>query len=123
MIGKDHPRLGVGRQAQLPGVDRNRLAGRRPKARLEDVALMAGIDRIHSDWPVHGSRKLRAGLLRRKGLRVGRGRMRRLMGLVGIGAVAPRPRTSVPAGGAARYPCLLRGLAVERPDQVWCLDI
>ena len=45
------------------------------------------------------------------------------MGLVGIGAVAPRPRTSVPAGGAARYPCLLRGLAVERPDQVWCLDI
>ena len=90
-------------------VDRNRLAGRRPKARLEDVALMAGIDRIHSDWPVHGSRKLRAGLQRRKGLRVGRGRMRRLMGLVGI--------------GAARYPCLLRGLAVERPDQVWCLDI
>ena len=94
MIGRDHPRLGVGRQAQLPGVDRNRLAGRLPKARLEDVALMAGIDRIHSDWPVHGSRKLRAGLLRRKGRRVGRGRMRRLMGLTGIGAVAPRLWTS-----------------------------
>jgi putative transposase len=123
MIEKDHPRLSVRRQAELLGVNRNRLRPRRPKANEDDVALMAEIDRIHTEWPVYGSRKLCAELFRRTGRRVGRGRMRRLMRLMGIEAVAPRPRTSVPAAGAAKYPYLLRGVAVERPDQAWCVDI
>lgn len=123
MIEKDHPRLSVRRQAELLDVNRNRLEAGKPEAGADDLALMGEIDRIHTRWPFYGARKLCAELFRRTGRRVGRGRMRRLMGLLGVEALAPKPRTSVAAKGAPKYPYLLRDLAVGRPDQVWCADI
>ena len=61
--------------------------------------------------------------LRRMGYQVGRHRVRRLMRLAGIVAAYPRKRTTIPGGPSGIYPYRLRGLSIERPNQVWCADI
>ena len=62
-------------------------------------------------------------MLRAEGHRINRKRVRRLMRLMGLAALGPRPQTSKPAPGHKIYPYLLRDLRVERPNQVWCPDI
>lgn len=121
MIEKDHPELSIRRQCALIGVNRNRLECRR-KISEEDRKIMRDLDELHTEWPFYGQRKLTREL-RDRGWRIGRKRVRRLMGLLGIEAVAPKPRTSLADTAHRKYPYLLRGLAVERADQVWCADI
>ena len=80
------------------------------------------MDEEYTRHPFYGSRRLRdhlAGL----GHEAGRDRVRRLMGLMGIEAIYPRKRLSLQNKDHKVYPYLLRGLAIERPDQVWCTDI
>ncbi|AOR81168.1 hypothetical protein BES08_30295 (plasmid) [Novosphingobium resinovorum] len=62
-------------------------------------------------------------MLRADGWRVNRKRVQRLMRTMGIVALGPKPRTTKPAPGHKVFPYLLRGLAIERPNQVWCADI
>jgi putative transposase len=62
-------------------------------------------------------------MLRAEDYLINRKRVRRLMRKMGIAALGPRPRTSKPAPGHKIFPYLLRGLAIERPNQVWCADI
>ena len=121
MIEKDHPRLSVRRQAALLGVNRNRLTSR-PKLGSEDLAIMRAMDEIHTRWPFYGQRKLLV-VLREAGFDVGRKKVRKLMRVMGIEAVAPKRRTSLPDDKHRKYPYLLSGLAVTEPDQVWCADI
>ena len=83
---------------------------------------MRDLDELHTRWPVYGQRKLQFELGRR-GWRVGRKRVRRLMRLMGLEAIAPKPRTSLPSPDHKKYPYLLRDLSVTRPDQVWCADL
>jgi len=61
--------------------------------------------------------------LRRQGFPVNENRVRRLLRIMGIEAIYPKPRLSIPSGDSKKYPYLLRDLAIERPDQVWCTDI
>ena len=121
MMEIDHSQLSIRRQAQLLEVNRNRLD---PKPRIseEDRRLMGDLDELHTRWPVYGQRKLMIEL-RRRGWSIGRKRVRRLMRVMGLEAIAPKPRTSQPSPDHKKYPYLLRDLAVERPDQVWCADI
>lgn len=116
-----HSQLSLRQQAQLLAVNRNRLE---PRSRIteEDQRLMRDLDELHTRWPVYGPRKLQFELGRR-GWQVGRKRVRRLMRLMGLEAIAPKPRTSQPSPEHKKYPYLLRELAVERPDQVWCADL
>ena len=83
------------------------------------MALMRLIDEIHLELPFYGSRSIRDEL-RGRGHRVSRKRVQRLMGLR---ALYPKPRTSIPGKGHTVYPYLLRNLAIERPNQVWAADI
>jgi putative transposase len=83
---------------------------------------MRRIDELHLELPFYGSRKL-AEQLQREGHDVGRRHVATLMRRMGIEALYRRPRTSLPARGAAIYPYLLTGLAIERPNQVWASDI
>ena len=83
---------------------------------------MRRVDELYMDFPFYGSRQM-ARHLRREGTVAGRHRVRRLMRLMGLEAVCPKPRTSEPHPEHKVYPYLLRGVAVERPDQVWCADI
>jgi putative transposase len=83
---------------------------------------MRRIDALHMDYPFAGSRMLR-DLLRGEGIVIGREHVATMMRLMGIEALYRRPNTSKPAAGHKICPYLLRGLAVERPNQVWCADI
>jgi putative transposase len=83
---------------------------------------MNQIDRIYTDCPWYGSRRIRE-TLRRQGRRVNRKRVQRLMRRMGIEGAVPRRSTSRPSPNHPVYPYLLRGVKVERPDQVWSADI
>ena len=87
-----------------------------------DLELMRIIDEIHLRYPFLGSRRVRDELDER-GYRVNRKRIQRLMRQMGLRALYPRRRTSQPGKGHKIYPYLLRGLAVERANQVWASDV
>ena len=80
------------------------------------------LDEAHLRYPFYGSRRL-SDWLGERGVKANRKRVRRLMRLMGLEALYPRPRTSRPGKGHKVYPYLLRDLTVERPNQVWAADI
>ena len=88
----------------------------------EELGLMRRLDELHLQFPWMGSRSLRDQLTR-EGMPISRDRVRRLMRKMGIHAIYRRPRTTIPAQGHKIYPYLLRGLNIERPNQVWAADI
>ena len=83
---------------------------------------MRRIDEIHLEFPFYGSRSI-ARELGKKGYKANRKRVQRLMRLMGLESVAPKPSTSKPNEEHPVYPYLLRGLTISRPDQVWATDI
>ncbi|AOA59948.1 transposase [Acinetobacter larvae] len=80
------------------------------------------IDEIHLDYPFMSSRMIR-DMLQRQGHQIGRRKVRRLMGLMGIHALYPKPNTSKPNLAHRIYPYLLKNMVIERSNQVWCTDI
>ena len=123
-IDPAHPQLSVTRQCELIDLPRSSYYRQRLSAREseESLALMRLIDEEYTRHPFYGSRQMR-NYLRRLGYRVNRKRVQRLMRLMGLVSVAPKPNTSRPAPGHKIYPYLLRGLSIERPNQVWCTDL
>ena len=121
MIDKDN-RLPVTRQCELLNLNRSTVYYQGAGVSDEDLALMRRIDEMHLQRPFYGSRRLR-DWLQDEGYGVGRKRVRRLMRLMGIRALYPRPRTSKPGKGHKIYPYLLRDLTIDRPNQVWATDI
>lgn len=89
----------------------------------ENLALMREIDELHMEDPSAGSRRMNSYLRRRGYPRISRGRVKRLMRLMGVEAVYPRKRTTIPGGRSGIYPYRLRGIEINRPNQVWCADI
>jgi putative transposase len=87
-----------------------------------DLTIMRRIDELHLDYPFAGSRMLR-DILVPEGGAIGRRRVATMMKRMGIAAIYRRPNTSKPALGHKIYPYLLRGLKIERPNQVWAMDI
>jgi len=88
----------------------------------ENIGLMNRMDEIYTKQPYYGIRKITAQL-RREGNPVNRKRIARLMSLMGIQAIYPKKNTSKPHPEHAKYPYLLRGLGINRPNQVWGTDI
>jgi putative transposase len=121
-IERDHPQLSIRRQAELLSVNRNRLEPTVPKVSAEQLELMLAIDQLHLERPYYGSRRM-ARALQVQGLKVGRGRTRRLMRKMGLVAIYPKPRTSIKSPEHKVYPYLLRDLKVTRSNQAWCSDI
>ena len=121
MIDRGH-RLPLVRQAELLKLSRSSLYYEPRSVSAADLAIMRRIDALHLDHPFAGSRMLR-DLLRGEGVVIGRERVATMMRRMGIAALYRRPNTSKPAPGHKIYPYLLRGLAVERPNQVWAMDI
>ncbi|CAA9367170.1 MAG: Mobile element protein [uncultured Nocardioidaceae bacterium] len=121
MIDRGHG-LPLARQAKLLKLSRSSLYYEPLPVPAAELAIMRRIDALHLDYPFAGSRMLR-DLLRGEGVVIGRERAATLMRRMGIAALYRRPNTSKPAPGHKIYPYLLRGLAVERPNQVWAMDI
>ena len=121
MIQQAH-RLPVTRRCELLEVARSTAYYRPSPVSDEDLALMRLIDEIHLELPFFGSRRLRDELQTR-GHRVNRKRVQRLMRHMGLAALYPKRRTSIPGRGHKIYPYLLGGVSVERANQVWSTDI
>ena len=121
MIDRSHV-LPLHRQADLLHLSRSSLYYVPRPVSAADLAVMRRIDELHLDHPFAGSRMLR-DLLRGEGVVIGRDLVATMMRRMGIEALYRRPNTSKPAPGHKIYPYLLRGVAVERPNQVWAMDI
>src|SRR6202158_4673515 len=121
MIDRGHD-LRLGRQAELLGLSRRRLYYEPRPVPAAELAIMRRIDALHLDYPFAGSRMLR-DLLRGEGVVIGRDHVATMMRRMGIEALYRRPNLSKSAAGHKIYPYLLRGLAVERPNQVWAMAL
>jgi putative transposase len=123
MIDPTEKRLSVSRQCRMLGICRSsRYYKRRQRVQSDDLKLMRLIDEQYLRNPSWGSRSMR-NYLRRQGFKVNRKRVQRLMRLMGIEAIYPKPKTSRPHPGHKVYPYLLRNLNIDRPNQVWTADI
>ena len=121
MIDRNHD-LPIARQAKVLNISRGSVYYKPRPVSANDLAIMRRIDELHLDHPFAGSRMLR-DLLHREGIETGRRHVATLMKRMGIEAIYRRANTSKPAPGHKIYPYLLRGLKVERPNQVWAMDI
>ena len=121
MIDRAHD-LPVTKQAEVLRISRGSVYYRPRPVPEADLAIMRRLDRLHLEFPFAGSRMLR-GLLAAEGCKIGRRHVKTLMQRMGIEALYRRPRTSKPEPGHKVYPYLLRGIAIERPNQVWAMDI
>jgi putative transposase len=122
MVDRDDPSLPVVAQCRLLKIARSTLYYRPAAVDADDLALMRRMDELYLASPFYGSRRMVA-VLRREGLVVNRKRVRRLMRLMGLEAIYQKPNTSQGHPDHKVYPYLLRGLRIERPNQVWCADI
>lgn len=112
----------VSRQCDL--LDLPRSSYYHPPAGEDDMnqTLMRRIDEQFTKTPFYGIRRMTA-FLQRNGWAVNRKRIHRLMRLMGLMAIYPKPRLSIPGRDHKIYPYLLKGVTVSRPDQAWCADI
>lgn len=128
LIEPDHPLLTVSRQAELLGLSR-RSYYYDPADNTAAQALlkrdMDAVDAIYTDYPFYGSRRMELELLDRYGIDIGRERIRRVMQLLGLEAIYPKPNTSKPGVGAGHtvYPYLLRNMKAGYPNHIWGTDI
>jgi len=121
MIEPD-PELSVRRQCELLRVSRSGLYYEPVPTDPEELAVMKRIDKLHLKFPFYGSRKI-AQALKNEGLVINRKRVQRLMRLMDISAIAPKPNTSKPSPEHPRFPYLLRGREITRVNEVWAADI
>jgi putative transposase len=112
----------VRRQCELLGLNRSALYYQPADETEANLRLMRLIDAEYTAHPFYGSRKITMWL-REQGEAVNRKRVQRLMRVMGLEAIYPKPRLSVPGRGHRIYPYLLRDVAITRADQVWSTDI
>ena len=114
--------MSVSQQCELLGLSRSSFYYEPATESTENLALMALIDREYTAHPFRGSRGMTAWL-RGEGHAINRKRVQRLMRLMGLEVVYRKPRLSLGGVGHKVYPYLLRGVAIERVNQVWSTDI
>lgn len=121
-IEKDHPRVSVRRQCQMLSLARSNLYYTPKGEGAENLRFMAIIDKQFLETPWYGSRQM-ARYMQRQGHKCGRHRVRRLMRLMRLVPIFQTPNTSKKHPQHKIWPYLLKGLAINRPNQVWCVDI
>ncbi len=124
MVERDNAEISIKRQADLLTV--NRTSVYRPEKEHreseENVKIMHRIDEIYTKHPYFGYRRM-TWFLRAQGYEINRKRVRRLMQLMGLEAIYPKPNLSKRLHAKYTRPYLLRGLTIDRPNQVWGIDI
>jgi putative transposase len=122
MVDPTHARLSIVRQCRLVSVARSSFYYEGTGENPLNLRLMRVIDEQFLETPFYGSRQM-TRWLRRQGDTVSRKRVRRLMRLLGVHAIFPRPRTSQAHPAHRVYPYRLRDLQITRPNHVWCTDV
>jgi putative transposase len=106
----------------LLGISRSTLYYKKAEIKDNDLELMKLIDMQYTKYPFYGKRRMTEWLVK-EGHKVNRKHIRRLMRLMGLEGLAPKPNTSKPRKEHKKYPYLLKGLKIDRPNQVWSTDI
>jgi putative transposase len=122
LIEPEHTMLSISRQCELLGLSRASYYYCSEKDESYNLRLMNLIDEQFTRTPFYGVERMTASL-NRQGHTVNVKRIRRLMRLMGLEAIYPKPRLSFSSQEHKRYPYLLRDMVIDRPDQVWCADI
>ena len=115
--------LPVSRQCKVLAISRSSAYRAPARTSSDDLELMRNLDELHMRHPFKGTRRLRDDLWDVSGQQVNRKRVQRLMRLMGIRALYPGARTTRPNKQHKLYPYRLRGLDINRVNQVWCTDI
>jgi len=118
-----HETLSIRRQCELLELNRSTLYYQAKPVPDEELQMMRMIDEIYTRYPFYGSRRITAQLNRDHSQQWNRKRIQRLMRIMGIRGVAPGPDTSKPHPENKVYPYLLRGMAINKVNQVWSTDI
>jgi putative transposase len=123
MIDTNHPTLSIRRQCELLDLNRSTYYWQPASESTLNLELMRLIDQEYTRAPFYGYRKMTARLNNEHQYAVNTKRVARLMRKMGLQALYPRPGTSIPDRQHKKYPYLLRGLDIDRPNQVWAADI
>jgi putative transposase len=122
LIEPEHREVTIAQQCELLGLARSSYYYQPVGESQENLLLMRLLDEQYTKTPFYGVRRMTAWL-RTQGYGVNEKRVSRLLRLMGLEAVYPKPRLSLPDATAHRYPYLLQGLKIERVNQVWSTDI
>jgi putative transposase len=115
-------KLSICKQCELLGVGRSSWYYEPRAESTDNMVLMRELDRLYTRWPFYGVRRMTLAL-QAQGWPVNHKRTRRLMRIMGLEAIYPKPRLSCNGDAHPRFPYLLKGLTIERSNQVWCSDI
>ena len=122
MIESRHRKISIERQCELIGLSRSSYYYQGKGENEYNLFLMRLIDEQYTRRPILGVRRM-TDYLRRRGHLVNHKRVARLMRLMGLAAIYPRPKTSVSSKEHRKYPYLLRGMRIDHSNQVWCSDV
>jgi putative transposase len=115
--------LSIRRQCSLLQIPRSLVYYELSGESEENLKIMRAIDKLHMDDPSAGSRRMNCYINRQTETKISRKRIRRLMQVMGVEAVYPQKRTTIPGGPSGIHPYKLKGLKIDHPNQVWCADI
>ncbi len=115
--------LPVSTQCSLIGISRGYFYYKPVELSEDDLDLLKKLDELYTEDPTRGTRRMKGALRKRHHLKVGRDRIKKLMGILGIEAIYPKRNLSLPNRAHKKYPYLLQGVTVNRPNQVWSIDI
>jgi len=122
VVEPGNKRISITRQCHLLGLSRSGYYYQPHPVSEKDLEHMRLIDEEYTRHPFYGTRRL-SDWLNDQGHPVCRDRVRRLMRLLGLEAIYPRKRLSLGNSQHRKFPYLLRGMSIDRPNQVWCSDI
>jgi len=122
-LDKQEKDLTLTEQCNLLGIGRSSVYYQPLPTSALHIDLMNRIDKIHTDFPYYGSRKIAVTLTQETGIQIGRKRTRTLMEEMGITAIYPKPNLSHSNNPHNKFPYRLKGIQIVRPNQVWSADI
>lgn len=122
MIEPFNKNISIARQCELLGLNRATYYWKPATETADNLELMRRMDEIYTSHPYYGSRRMTV-VLNAEGRQVNRKKIQRLMGVMGLAAIYPKPKLSQPCQEHQKYPYLLRDLAIVEPNQVWASDI
>ena len=122
MVEPENENIPIIRQCELLGLNRSSFYYQKEAEKEEDAVLMRLLDEQYTRTPFYGYRRM-THYLRSKGFRVNPKRVRRLMRKLGLEAIYPKPNLSKPGKEHLKFEYLLRGVEINRSNQVWATDI
>jgi putative transposase len=122
MVDKEHT-FAIAKQCSLLSISRGFYYYVPVGLSEQDLNIMEKIDILYTDDPTRGQRRLRGALKKQYRIKIGRQAIRGYMVILGITAIYPKKDLSKPNKKHKKYPYLLRGVKIERVNQVWSTDI